>query len=102
MSHGDSVVKIPEHFATIAETENGIPAGLYSLEEDIWTLQFHPEVKHTEHGMKIIENFVFNICKMEPNWNMEKFLEDMVKKLREETGDGIGSSRVIRWGLILL
>ncbi|MDK2954369.1 MAG: hypothetical protein PWQ27_1752 [Kosmotoga sp.] len=89
MSHGDSVVKIPEHFATIAETENGIPAGLYSLEEDIWTLQFHPEVKHTEHGMKIIENFVFNICKMEPNWNMEKFLEDMVKKLREEIGDGI-------------
>ena len=76
MSHGDSVVNIPENFDVLAETENNIPAALCSKDKRIWTLQFHPEVRHTEHGMDIIENFLFNICRAERSWTMKKFLEE--------------------------
>ncbi|AKI97064.1 glutamine-hydrolyzing GMP synthase [Kosmotoga pacifica] len=88
MSHGDSVVKVPEGFEVIAVTENDIPAALSSLDGMIWTLQFHPEVKHTEMGMEIINNFLFNICHADRNWTIEDFLERKVEEIREEVGDG--------------
>ena len=87
MSHGDSVVNIPENFDVLAETENNIPAALCSKDKRIWTLQFHPEVRHTEHGMDIIENFLFNICRAERSWTMEKFLEEKISEIRETVGD---------------
>ena len=87
MSHGDSVVNIPENFDVLAETENNIPAALCSKDKKIWTLQFHPEVRHTEHGMDIIENFLFNICRAERSWTMEKFLEEKISEIRETVGD---------------
>ena len=87
MSHGDSVANIPENFDVLAETENNIPAALCSKDKRIWTLQFHPEVRHTEHGMDIIENFLFNICRAERSWTMEKFLEEKISEIRETVGD---------------
>jgi len=87
MSHGDSVVNIPENFDVLAETENNIPAALCSKDKGIWTLQFHPEVRHTEHGMDIIENFLFNICRAERSWTMKKFLEEKISEIRETVGD---------------
>ena len=87
MSHGDSVVNIPENFDVLAETENNIPAALCSKDKKIWTLQFHPEVRHTEHGMDIIENFLFNICRAERSWTMKKFLEEKISEIRETVGD---------------
>jgi len=87
MSHGDSVVNIPENFDVLAETENNIPAALCSKDKRIWTLQFHPEVRHTEHGMDIIENFLFNICRAERSWTMKKFLEEKISEIRETVGD---------------
>ncbi|MCD6160718.1 MAG: glutamine-hydrolyzing GMP synthase [Kosmotoga sp.] len=87
MSHGDSVANIPENFDVLAETENNIPAALCSKDKRIWTLQFHPEVRHTEHGMDIIENFLFNICRAERSWTMKKFLEEKISEIRETVGD---------------
>ncbi|OAA31555.1 GMP synthase [Kosmotoga arenicorallina S304] len=87
MSHGDSVIESPCNFEVLVETENKIPAALCSEDRRIWALQFHPEVKHTEYGTKIIKNFLFNICHAEQNWTMERFLEDKISEIQETVRD---------------
>jgi len=63
MSHGDTIKKLPLGFETVAVTENNLIASAENVEKNIYLLQFHPEVKHTEYGIQIIKNFVFEICK---------------------------------------
>ena len=50
-------------------------------------VQFHPEVKHTPHGSKILANFLFNICKLQPLWTMQSFVEATTRALQEKVGD---------------
>ena len=71
MSHGDEAEKIPSGFKVIGSTENSAAAAIVSESESVFGLQFHPEVAHTEHGSKILENFAVNICGAKKNgpWN---------------------------------
>ncbi len=87
MSHGDHVTKLPSGFVAIAETANAPIAAMANTEKQIYALQFHPEVNHTEHGGQIIENFVINVCKADTNWNMHNFIEFEITKLRKEVGN---------------
>ncbi len=87
MSHGDSIEKLPAGFEKVAVTENKILAAAEDKKRNIYMLQFHPEVKHTEYGIDILKNFVFNICKETPSWQMKSFVENSVEEIRSLVGD---------------
>jgi len=87
MSHGDRVLRIPPTFEPIAKTENAPYAAIRSSEKKVYGVQFHPEVKHSQYGDKILENFAIKICGCEPTWTMENFIEYEIKKIRETVGD---------------
>ncbi len=87
MSHGDRIVEQPTGFAAVARTENS-PIAATSNERNVIGLQFHPEVVHTPDGTRILENFVHTICGCGRNWNPSNFIEDSVKKIRRQVGDG--------------
>ncbi|ADY72727.1 GMP synthase (glutamine-hydrolyzing) [Desulfurobacterium thermolithotrophum DSM 11699] len=87
MSHGDRVLRIPPTFEPIAKTENAPYAAIRNKEKRIFGVQFHPEVKHSQYGDKVLENFAVKICGCEPSWTMENFIEYEIKKIREIVGD---------------
>ena len=87
MSHGDKVTKIPENFIKIAHTNNTEFAAIKHKKKDLFGVQFHPEVVHTEYGDQIIRNFLFKIAKLKPSWTMGKFIEESIKKIREKVQD---------------
>ena len=87
MSHGDRVLRIPPAFEPIAKTENAPYAAIRSSEKKIYGVQFHPEVKHSQYGDRILENFAIRICGCEPTWTMENFIEYEIEKIRETVGD---------------
>lgn len=87
MSHRDQVVKLPEHFVTLASTPYTPIAAYKSTDKPIYGLQFHPEVKHTKYGMRILRNFLYKICKCKPTWRLSDFIERKVKEIREIVGD---------------
>lgn len=87
MSHGDSVSDLPGGFETVAETENGILAAIADTARDLYGLQFHPEVSHTEEGEAILENFAFHVCGCTDTWNMSNFIETHVQAIRDRVAD---------------
>lgn len=86
MSHGDQISKLPPNYRSIAYTENSPFAVICS--NQFYGLQFHPEVVHTPHGKKIIENFLFNICKCHGNWTPVNFIEDSIHNINNTVKDG--------------
>lgn len=86
MSHGDSVVKLPPGFKSLAHTENTPNAAIGNHESKIYGVQFHPEVAHTPQGLEIIKNFVYIICDCKPTWTTANFIEEQVKELRALLG----------------
>ena len=87
MSHGDQVSKLAEGFRGIASSSTCPYAASEDPERKIYTMQFHPEVRNSEHGLEMLKNFVFKICKAEANWTMKDFIETNVAKIRETVGD---------------
>lgn len=88
MSHGDTVYDLPEDYEMIAYTESCPIAAYRHKTKQIYGLQWHPEVVHTEHGMKMLKNFIFEVCKCEPNWKPESLIDKAVKEIQEIVGDG--------------
>lgn len=87
MSHGDTITSIPDNFKIIASTKE-VNIAAYQIEnENIWGVQFHPEVFHTEDGMQILRNFVVNICGCKQDWSPASFIESTVADLKEQLGD---------------
>jgi GMP synthase (glutamine-hydrolysing) len=87
MSHGDSATKLPSDLAAMATSDNSPFAAIRSSDGLQFGVQFHPEVVHTEHGDRVLSNFVFSVCHAERNWSMEGFLEETLRELRQ-TPDG--------------
>ena len=88
MSHGDRVETLPEDFVALAKSDNAPYAAIAHRERPIYGVQFHPEVVHTEHGGRIIENFVVKIAKTPRRWTMESVREKAVSEIQEKVGDG--------------
>ena len=91
MSHGDAVTKAPEGFIVSASTESTPIAAFENSTGTLAGVQFHPEVLHTEHGQKILENWLLKIAKCEPTWTTKNIAETEIVQAR----DIIGSKRVI-------
>jgi GMP synthase (glutamine-hydrolysing) len=85
MSHGDTVFAPPPDFEALAHTENCPVAAFRHKTKPIYGLQWHPEVIHTENGMRMLQNFIFQVCKCRANWQMEDLIGKMVKELQTET-----------------
>ncbi|MDV2581007.1 glutamine-hydrolyzing GMP synthase [Alkalibacillus haloalkaliphilus] len=87
MSHGDLVTEAPNGFVVNA-TNPSCPIASFSHEtKHLYGVQFHPEVKHSEHGNDLLKNFVFNACKCDGEWTMENFIDMQLEKIREEVKD---------------
>ncbi len=87
MSHGDTIARIPSGFNIIGSTAD-VKVGAYQINgEQTWGIQFHPEVYHTVEGMKMLENFVINICGCAGTWTPDSFIGSTVEMLRNKLGD---------------
>lgn len=84
MSHTDYVKELPEGFKITAYTNNCSCAAMEDVSRNLYGVQFHPEVTHTEYGQQVLRNFIFNICKCEPNWKMDDFVKQTVEKYKRE------------------
>ena len=87
MSHGDTVFAPPPGFEALAHTENCPVAAFRHKQKPIYGLQWHPEVIHTEKGTLMLQNFIFQVCKCQANWQMVDLIGKMVKELQIETGE---------------
>jgi len=88
MSHGDTVYELPEDYEMLAFTESCPIAAFRHKTNSIYGLQWHPEVVHTENGMKMLSNFVFEVCRSEANWRPESLIDKAVKEIGETVGKG--------------
>ena len=88
MSHGDSIVRPPEGFHAIAQTDSTPYAGLADVGRGLYGIQFHPEVVHTPRGRDVLRNFVVGIAGARPNWTATNLVETTVAEIRERVGDG--------------
>jgi GMP synthase (glutamine-hydrolysing) len=86
MSHGDSIIRLPKNYKVIASTEDVSYAAFKINDEDTWGIQFHPEVYHTTHGKRILENFT-EICQCKQDWTPDSFIETTVHSLRTTLGN---------------
>ncbi|MDR3227366.1 MAG: glutamine-hydrolyzing GMP synthase [Prevotellaceae bacterium] len=86
MSHGDTITKIPENIKIIASTNEVTIAAYQVSDEKTWGVQFHPEVFHTQDGIKILENFV-DICQCKRDWTPASFIETTVAELKQKIGN---------------
>lgn len=87
MSHGDHVAKIPQGFKLLAKSQNGLVASIANEEKKIYCVQFHPEVRHTVNGNKMLHNFVFEICHANNNWSMKNYLDTQIEQIRKTVKD---------------
>jgi GMP synthase (glutamine-hydrolysing) len=87
MSHADYVAVAPPGWRSLARTETCRYCAVGSPDGRVLGLQFHPEVSHTDDGVRVLRNFVFSICKARKNWSMESFVESSVERLRQDVGD---------------
>ena len=87
MSHGDTITALPDEAKLVASTDSVINAA-YSIESlNLYALQFHPEVFHSENGLKIFENFFINELKFIKEWNPESFIDRTVDDLKTKLKD---------------
>ena len=88
MSHTDYIAEAPEGFTVTAHTDNCPVAAMEDPERGLYATQFHPEVLHTEQGLDILRNFVYEVCGCKGDWKMDSFVDMTVASLREKIGDG--------------
>jgi GMP synthase (glutamine-hydrolysing) len=88
MSHGDHLSRLPSGFRGAAATENVPFAAIEDRGRTLFGIQFHPEVVHTLSGRRILENFLFRICRLSGDWTMRSYVEEAVAGIREKVGSG--------------
>ncbi len=86
MSHGDTIMRLPDDFHIIASTEDVEVAGYKVEAEQTFGIQFHPEVYHTTQGLQILNNFVVDVCGCSRDWTPASFVEETVDTLKKQLG----------------
>ncbi|MDD6232482.1 MAG: glutamine-hydrolyzing GMP synthase, partial [Frisingicoccus sp.] len=88
MSHTDYISAAPSDFKVVAHTPVCPVAAMECPEKKLYATQFHPEVMHTQEGMKMLSNFVYKVCECTGDWKMDSFVETSILQLREKIGSG--------------
>lgn len=88
MSHFDYISQIAPGFEITATTPDCPVAACESIAQNLYAIQFHPEVLHTQEGTKMLSNFVLNVCGCQGDWRMDCFVEEQIKAIREKVGHG--------------
>jgi GMP synthase (glutamine-hydrolysing) len=86
-SHGDSILAAPPGFTVTASSANAPIAAFESREQQIYCIQFHPEVTHTESGVQLLRNFLFDIAGCKPSWDLGDYRRRKVEEIRAQVGD---------------
>ncbi|MBR4199112.1 MAG: glutamine-hydrolyzing GMP synthase [Bacteroidales bacterium] len=87
MSHGDTIERVPDNYKLICSTDTVKYAGYQIEGEQTYAIQFHPEVSHSIEGIKMLRNFVVDICHCDQSWTPASFVETTIRELREKLGD---------------
>ena len=88
MSHRDTVYEAPPGFTALASSTGSPVAAVENRERSIYGIQFHPEVVHTPYGEQILTRFLTEVCGCEPTWSAASIVEEQVRRIREQVGDG--------------
>ena len=88
MSHGDYMAKVPEGFALTARSDACPNVAIADEKRGFYGVQFHPEVNHTQHGIDMIRNFLFEVCHAKGDWTMGDYKDTAIARLREKIGTG--------------
>ncbi|MCH1884246.1 glutamine-hydrolyzing GMP synthase [Agrococcus sp. ARC_14] len=91
MSHGDSVSQAPEGFTVLATTADTPVAAFEDRARKLAGVQWHPEVRHSEHGQRVLESFLHDIAGLPGDWDSGSIIEEQVARIREQ----VGTDRVI-------
>tara|TARA_Y100001968_G_C19442392_1_gene763285 strand:+ start:2524 stop:4110 length:1587 start_codon:yes stop_codon:yes gene_type:complete len=86
MSHADSVKELPKEFESLAHTQNTKDAVIANEKRGFYGVQFHPEVVHSQNGIAILKNFVYEIVGCQKNWTAKTFIDEAVNQVREQVG----------------
>ncbi len=82
MSHGDQVQDLPDEFDLVASTSTAPIAAMEHKSLPIYAIQFHPEVTHTDHGHKLLDNFILNICHAHAEWTMDSLISQRIEEIK--------------------
>ena len=88
MSHGDQVMQAPDGFEVLASTDTTPVAAFEHRERSIFGVQWHPEVKHSEQGQRVLENFLYRGAGLEPSWTSGNVITEQVERIRAQVGSG--------------
>jgi GMP synthase (glutamine-hydrolysing) len=91
MSHGDQVMQAPQGFEVLASTKTTPVAAFESKQKKIFGVQWHPEVKHSEQGQKVLQNFLYKGAGIAPSWTSGNVIAEQVANIKAQ----VGSARVI-------
>lgn len=87
MSHGDYITKLPQGFQINAKTDNSPVCAISNNDKNIFGVQFHPEVVHTQNGGQIISNFLFDICNCKGDWTSQNFISSSIEEIKQKVGN---------------
>ena len=87
MSHTDFVETVPEGFRNIGSTSSCPNAAMENQEKKLYGIQFHPEVNHSVNGTQVLQNFLTHVCGCLGDWQMDSFVEESIRMLKEKIGD---------------
>lgn len=88
MSHVDYVAEMPEGFTKIAHTGDCPIAAMMNTEKNLYAMQYHPEVNHSEKGVDMLKNFLTEVCGCSESWTMANYAKSAIESIREQVGDG--------------
>ncbi len=91
MSHGDRIEGLPPGFVAIAASERSPIAAMADFQRRYFAFQFHPEVRHTPHGIALLRQFALEICGAKPEWTPQSMIEQTIQRVRQQ----VGSERVL-------
>lgn len=87
MSHGDLVTQAPAGFETVATSKDCPIASIQNSERQMYGVQFHPEVRHSEYGNDLLKHFALDVCQCTGDWSMENFIDMKIEEIRQTVGD---------------
>ncbi len=87
MSHTDQLEKVPEGFKPAASTSTCPIAAMYDEKRKFYSVQFHPEVQHTQFGQKMLENFLYEVCGCTQDWTMANIAQESIEAIKKQAGD---------------